>query len=76
MHIQPLIVAQKKIVRIISHSHYLAHTAPLFHRLRILQLEDIYRYYVGIRMVRLKMNNSVVYPTHTYETRNNRNIHF
>ena len=74
VHLQPLIVAQKKIVRVITHSLYLAHTAPLFHRIRILQLEDIYRYYVGIRMFKLKMNNSVVYPTHTYETRNNINI--
>ena len=74
VHLQPLTVAQKKIFRVITDSHNLAHTAPLFHRIRILQLEDIYRYYVGIHMFKLKMNNSVVYLTHTYDTRNNRNI--
>ena len=115
VHLQPLIVAQKKIVRVMIHSHYLAHTAPLFHRkefcnwrtfidmvrsfgLEIPGTRNIYplfsifyahsninitsfrnsepkrthQYYVG--MFKLKINNSVVYPTHTYETRNNGDI--
>ena len=41
-HLQPLIIQQKKIVRIMTNSHFLEHTTPLFHRLRLLKIPDIY----------------------------------
>ena len=40
--LNPLITVQKKALRIISDSEYLAHTNPLFKSLAILKLEDIY----------------------------------
>ena len=42
--LQPLILIQKKLVRILTSSDYLAHTSPLFHSLSILKLEDIYKF--------------------------------
>ena len=38
---RPLISAQKKVIRIISNSHYHAHTSPLFKNVSILKIGDI-----------------------------------
>src|SRR3989442_2738844 len=38
-----LFILQKRAIRIITRSSYLAHTSPLFHKLGILKLEDIYK---------------------------------
>jgi len=40
-HLTPLVLMQKKIVRIITFSTYLAHTQPLFHSLSILPLDKL-----------------------------------
>ena len=40
----PLKVLQKRIVRLLAGSHYLAHSEPLFARLKILRVDDIYRF--------------------------------
>ena len=45
-HLQPLIVQQKRVVRIIAGSHYLAHTRPLFLQLGLLEFMDVYRFNV------------------------------
>ena len=37
-----LIILQKKAIRIITHSYYLAHTSGLFKLLRIIKVEDIF----------------------------------
>lgn len=42
-HLSNLIVMQKKLVRIMTNSAFLAHTEPLFKRLAILKLEDVYK---------------------------------
>ena len=38
-HLDPLIQIQKKSIRTITFSHYLAHTEPLFERLDILDMK-------------------------------------
>ena len=38
-----IFLLQKRAVRVITDSHYLAHTDPLFHKLKILKLSDLYR---------------------------------
>ena len=43
-HIQPLVIQQKKIVRILTNSKFRDHTGPLFSQLRLLKLEDIYKF--------------------------------
>ena len=33
---------QKRVIRIITHSHYIAHSEPLFKNLKLLKVEDIF----------------------------------
>ena len=42
-HKSKLILTQKKIIRIINGSKYDAHTEPIFKKLNILKLDDIYK---------------------------------
>ena len=39
-NLQPLILILKRIIRNVSHSEFLAHTAPIYKRLKILDLES------------------------------------
>ena len=41
-------ILQKKAIRIITQSHYLAHTDPLFSKLKLLKLDDLYKHQLGI----------------------------
>ena len=41
---------QKKAIRIITSSHYIAHTDPLFSMTKLLKLDDLYKYQLGIFM--------------------------
>ena len=45
-HLEPLFLLQKRAVRILSNSDYLAHTTPLFLSSKILKLEDIHKFLV------------------------------
>jgi hypothetical protein len=45
-----IILVQKKVLRIITFSKRLAHTDPLFKKLRILKFVDLYKYHVNIFM--------------------------
>ena len=40
----PLKVLQKRIVRLLAGNHYLAHSEPLFAWLKVLRVDDIYRF--------------------------------
>ena len=44
IHLKPLIIIQKRIVRTIADADYLAHTSPLFKRLNLLKLVDLYNF--------------------------------
>ena len=50
IHLQPLFLTQKKVVRIITLSHYLAHTQPLFQSLSILPVNKLFLNQIGIGM--------------------------
>ena len=39
-----LVLLQKRLIRIISGSSYLAHTAPLYKEINLLKLDEIYQY--------------------------------
>ena len=43
-HLEPLVLLQKKAVRIINKAPYLAHTNPLFLSNKILKLKDLFKY--------------------------------
>ena len=46
----PLIILPKKIVRLIAGQHFLAHTNPLFIRLKILKVDDLHKYKLALYM--------------------------
>ena len=73
---------QKRAIRIITHSKYLAHTTPLFARLKIFNIYDMYKFQSAIFMYMcshkvlpasimsyFNVNSSI----HNYFTRSNRN---
>ena len=88
-HLEPLILLQKRMIRLITNSPFLEHTNPLFYRLKILKLEDIYTYFAGIYMHKsLKMgkyktqhslntrNRNLAQPVFQYFTRGQQSISF
>ena len=44
-HLNPLFISQKRIVRTIADAEYLEHSTPLFYRLKILKLSDLYKFH-------------------------------
>ena len=49
-HLLPLILLQKKIVRVINFSPYLAHTKDIYLKLNILPLKDLVVHRIGMQM--------------------------
>ena len=49
-HLNPILLLQKKIIRIITYSHYIAHTENIFKELHILPIDKVYVSRVGIFM--------------------------
>ena len=56
-HLKPLLLLQKKIVRIMTFSTYYAHTDPLFKDLNILTIDKLVVHRIGIAMY--KINNDL-----------------
>ena len=68
-HVERLLLLQKRAIRIINKSSFLAHTDPLFHSNNILKVHDLYKFYVGVYMYDNWEAESFV-VTHNYNTRN------
>ena len=51
-----LLLLQKNIIRILSFSHYLAHTNPLFLSMEVLPLRKLFLYEVGLIMYKYSNN--------------------
>ena len=49
-YINRVIKLQKRVIRIINHDSFLAHTLPIFNSLKMLHFDDLYLYKVGIFM--------------------------
>ena len=49
-HLKPLLLLQKKIVRIMTFSSYYAHTAPILNDLKILTIDKLIVHRIGITM--------------------------
>ena len=49
-YLDSLVKLQKNAIRYITFSHYLAHTDPLFSKLKVLKLSEIYSYCVSLFM--------------------------
>jgi hypothetical protein len=82
-HLNSLIILQKKIIRIISFSQYLAHTPPLFKNLKILPIDKLYKYYLALfafKYINLTVPTSIHElldtpdHTHTHNTRSSEHL--
>ena len=62
-HLLPLITQQKRTIRTITNSAYRDHTGPLFRRLKLLKLKDIYYFHLGSYMFRARARGE--YATQT-----------
>ena len=71
-YLKDLFLLQKKIVRIITNSEFLAHTGPLFAKLEMLKVSDIHRYLISIHA--FKSLDSYSIHQHSYFTRNRNNL--
>ncbi len=47
-YINKLFILQKKVVRIITNSEFSAHSAPLFRKRNIMNVKELYQYFVGL----------------------------
>ena len=70
-HIDRLFLLQKKAIRNITYSDYLAHTDPLFHSLSILKIYDIYKLNVGLFAF---SHQNMFERNHVYDTRNRNDL--
>ena len=72
-YINSLVIAQKKLLRVITHSNRLAHTHPIFRDLKVLKISDIIAYqtlsFVYKSLNLYKVNNGFKLNTHNISTR-------
>ena len=68
-HLQPLIIIQKKIIRIITNSGYLAHTNPLFYQTGILKVIDVHKFLLAQYAYKSIVGNDVAIQSHGHYTR-------
>ena len=81
-YLLPLFRLQKRVIRLITFSCYIAHTSDLFKDMRILTLSKLYILKVHIFMYKFE-NNTLKFPSmfttnsqiHTYPTRTSSNLH-
>ena len=82
--INSLLLLQKRALRIITHSNYLAHSEPLFYNLKTLKINDIHIWQTGIFMYKYTFNqlpssfhNTFTYNStiHSYPTRHATDYH-
>ena len=85
MYLDKLTKIQKWAIRTITNSHYRAHTAPLFSKLNLLTVADLYTLELGVFMYRFSINDllfvfknyfTIRSEIHDYQTRfaNNLNV--
>ena len=67
-HLKPLIILQKKVIRIINRADFNDHTNDLFYMNKILKIADIHNYNLAIYMYKNK-NSSNFKRIHDYQTR-------
>lgn len=67
VHLNILEMLQKKIIRIVTRSEFLAHTDPLFYETKILKIADVHKFLLAIYVY--KKFSKFTFPNHAYETR-------
>ena len=74
-HINRLLLLQKRAIRIINKSSFLAHTDPLFYSCKILKVYDMYRLNIGLYMYDNWETGSYFRShNHDYNTRNHNSL--
>ena len=68
-HLSPLVISQKKAVRIIANQPPLTHTNPIFHDYRLLKVPDFYKYNIGIYMWKNLENFRHLFRINSHNTR-------
>ena len=71
-HLKPLKILQKKVVKIITKQHFLAHTNDLFFQTKILKFDDIHK--MLLCQYVFKNRASLPLRNHNYSTRNSDNV--
>ena len=72
-HLKPIVSLQKKAIRIVNNSNFLAHTLELFYYSKILKIEDIHNYIIGAYM--FKNHDSPIFSiNHSYNTRHRNDL--
>ena len=68
VHINKMLILQKRVVRVVTHSDYLEHTGHLFQNLILSKIHSIYRYLCSL----LVYKNKNIYESvnNRYGTRN------
>jgi hypothetical protein len=83
-HINKIFIKQKKAIRIVTRAEYNAHTSPLFKKLNIIKLHDIYilqvakyMYNFSQQTLPLPLTHIITFneDIHTHDTRNRNNPH-
>ena len=69
VHISPLVIAQKKAIRIVAKQPPRSHTNPIFSALNLLKVNDFYRYNLGIYMKKNESNFSEYFRINLNNTR-------
>ena len=75
-HLDPLIKIQKKSIRTITFSHYLAHTEPLFERLDILDMKKLVMQRISLIMFKNYLNILPTPLSELFIVNNTRYAHF
>ena len=68
-HLEPLVIIQKRIIRTIADEDYLAHTTPLFFRLKLLKIKDLFRFQAVVDTYN-KIKEGQYSVSHDIHTRN------
>ena len=73
-HLQPLVLIHKRIIRNIAKSDFLEHTQPLYHSLKILNIDNIRKLNLSILLYKQTRTNefafSIFTQNHAHNTRN------
>ena len=69
-HLNPLVVLQKKCLRIVNKTSYLSHTHPLFISSNVLKIKEIHKYCQICYIHKNFDHFSALAPSHRYPTRN------
>ena len=69
LHIEPVIIQHKRIIRIICNSQRLDHTSPLFLQLGLLKFKDIYKFFMCVHMFK-SLSEGQFQISHQLDTRN------